>query len=48
MWKWFEDVVRGNRDHFGIHNTGNLVIAEVKMLAGDEEGEKYYLKSKLL
>jgi len=29
VWKWFEDVVRGKRDHFGIHNTGNLVITEV-------------------
>jgi len=29
VWKWFEDVVRGKRDHFGIHNTGNLVVTEV-------------------
>ena len=33
VWKWFEDVVRGKRDHFGIHNTGNLVVTEVIFLS---------------
>jgi len=26
VWKWFEDVVRGKRDHIGNHNTGNIVL----------------------
>ena len=32
VWKWFEDTTRGKRDHFGIHNTGNLVVTEVVMV----------------
>jgi len=26
IWHWFEDVVRGKRDHLGIHNTGNVIL----------------------
>jgi len=26
LWHWFEDVVRGKRDHLGIHNSGNVVV----------------------
>merc|ERR1711892_1642464 len=26
VWHWFEDVVRGKRDHLGIHNSGNLIV----------------------
>merc|ERR1712218_715898 len=26
VWRWFEDVVRGQRDHLGVHNTGNVVL----------------------
>jgi len=26
VWQWFEDVVRGKRDHLGIHNSGNLIV----------------------
>jgi len=26
IYKWFEDVVRGQRDHIGTHNTGNVVF----------------------
>ena len=26
VWRWFEDVVRGSRDHLGTHNTGNVVL----------------------
>ena len=26
VWRWFEDVVRGSRDHLGVHNTGNVVL----------------------
>jgi hypothetical protein len=26
VWRWFEDVVRGKRDHLGVHNSGNLIV----------------------
>merc|ERR1712142_1327595 len=26
VWQWFEDVVRGKRDHLSIHNSGNLIV----------------------
>ena len=30
VWRWFEDCVRGRRDHLGSHNTGNLILTTVR------------------
>ena len=37
LWHWFEDVVRGKRDHLGIHNSGNVAVKKSSHNEADME-----------